>query len=282
MIKIFLNWLKIIFTAAKRFYIENYTYQVSALTFTTLLAIVPLFSVISYFLLIFPIFTAILDATQSYVVSNFIPGSGYIIQHYMDNFVKNAQHLPFVGIVFLFITSGMLMVTIKHTINDIWKLPSKLSHDISALIINWLLLIVILIFIGASVLLSSYISSLLGYAGYIQKVSLIIAFVNIIPFFINFGLFTLFYILMPNCRIDWRDACAGGLIAALLFEIAKFTFTFYLQKFPTYALIYGIMATIPIFFMWLYICWFIILFGAFVTHERYLQRNLSHRKGLVK
>lgn len=267
-----ISWL-----AAKRFYIEDHTYSASALAFTTLLALVPLFSVILSLVTLFPWFNTLIDSAQTYLVTNFIPASADSIQLYMQNFIRQASRLPVVGLIFLFFTATMLIITVENTLNAIWKVPER-KKKFSTWLLYWIVLIIAPLVIGGSVLLSTFILSLPWLLEITWLTSLKPWIFAVISLTINTIMFSALYIIVPNVRVGVWNGLTGGFLAAILFEIAKKIFAFYILKFPSYALIYGALATIPIFLIWVYISWVIVLYGALFTHERYkfLNKTKSH------
>lgn len=259
--------LKLLYKTTERFYLESFSYRVSALSFATIMALVPLLLVIVSFASIFPAFHQFITLSESYIIRNFIPTSADIIKFYVQGFVIQAASLPAISIFFLMITAVMLVNTIVDTLNDIWRTPKK-SFRFLSYILYWLSLISIPLLIGTGTLMTSYLVTLstkfavLNDAGIANELFLIIS----IP--INTLLFSLLYIIGPNAKVVWRDGLFGGFVAALLFELAKLSFVLYIEQFPNYALIYGAFAIIPIFLLWLYISWTIILYCAILTYTK--------------
>lgn len=262
----FRRWLRIFRFATTRFLNEQYTYRASALAFTTILALVPLFSVILALTVHFPFFTKLIDLARVYIFTNFIPTSGTQIQQYLQTFVNQANRLPLIGIGFLAVTVMALIITVEHTLNDTWQTTGR-TKKYSAFFLYWVILLLAPIFIGLSVLLSSYFFSLAWYKGATKLLGFQLPLLELIPLLINTIIFTTLYIAVPNTHVKLRQGIFGGLFAALLFEIAKKAFALYLKVFPSYALIYGTLATIPIFLLWIYISWCIVLYGALITHS---------------
>lgn len=246
--------------------------RASSLTFTTLLAIVPLVVVIFSALSIFPFFNHSADQLQNFIFHNLVPSSGEVIQKYVTDFEKQAHKLPVMGFIFLFVTAIMMMVTIENTLNDIWKVRHR-RHLSGSLLMYWALLTLGPVFLSGSVLLSSYIGSLELVHG--VKLSGVKSLVELLPPFAAFIAFVFLYVIVPHCRVRLSHAAAGAFVAALLFEIAKYLFGFYVVYFPTYSLLYGALATIPLFLLWLYVSWSIFLFGAQVVNG--LRLNQAER-----
>jgi membrane protein len=250
-------------TAARRFYVERYTYRVSALAFTTLLALVPVLFVMVFFISSFPFFIDKVTLGKKYIVHNFVPGSSLIIQKYLENFLLQAVRLPAISIIFLFATAIMLVDSIQATLNEIWG-SAKSRWRLFPTLLLWFILFLFPVFIGWSIYLSTSFFSLPWFSGATKYTSLILGG---LPIAINTMIFGVIYVIVPNVAVRWRDGMLGGLVAALLFEIASSAFALYVAEFPSYALIYGALAVIPIFLVWLYIFWFILLYGAVYASE---------------
>ncbi|MEO8402499.1 MAG: YihY family inner membrane protein [Gammaproteobacteria bacterium] len=269
------GWIQICCTSAFRLFREKYTYRASALAFTTLLAIVPLLSVIVAFAAFFPFFSRFVNLAQNYIFTNFVPTSTSAIQPYIENFVKHASHLPALGIVILVFTAVTLIITVEHTMNEIWGAPKRLKK-ISAFFLYWFILLATPLLIGFSVFISTYLFSLSWFAH--AETKLPIHFLAFLPLIINTFMFSALYIIVPNHKVKTSDGFMGGFIAAFLFEVAKKGFAFYITQFKSYEVIYGALATIPIFLLWLYLSWLIILYGALVTNTKYLRTHKSLNK----
>jgi membrane protein len=276
---------KIFRMAIKRFFKDQYTYRASALTFTTLLSMVPLLTVIVFLVTKFPVFNQINILAQQFILTNFIPTSTSTIQYYLNNFTNQAIHLPLLGIIFLLFTGLMLILTIEHTLNEIWDVHWKQRRIIS-LFVYWIVLMLAPLLIGVGVFVSTYLFSLSWISDATNELGLKAPFLALLPLIINTLMFTLLYVVVPNFRVTWRDGLFGGFVAAVIFEFAKFSFAFYIKRFPSYELIYGAVAVIPIFLLWVYISWLIILFGALVTHAQYQDRHseitLAHSRKSAK
>jgi len=269
-------WIKICIMAAVRLSHGKYAYQASALAFTTLLALVPMVSVIVSVITIFPIFGKFIALSQNYIFANFIPTSGHIIQNYLEGFVQQATKLPMISILFLLFTAVTLIVTVEHSLNDIWQ-AAKRKSKWSIFFLYWLILLLLPMFIGVSIFISTYLFSL-PWLVTAQKTLFFLPFLSFLPLIINTLMFGLLYTVVPNAQVRWRNGLIGGLIAAVLFDLAKFGFAFYFKQFNTYELIYGTLSIIPIFLLWIYISWLIILYGALVVNTSYRFMKKPQRK----
>jgi len=230
------------------------------LTYVSLLSLVPLLAVIFAMFAAFPMFAKLREQVQGMLLSNLIPTSGDAITNYLEGFVENANQMTAVGAVFLFVVALLLMSAIDKSMNTIWRVEQRRRMIIS-LAVYWMILTLGPVLVGVSIAVSSYLLSPetfgQGYLGGMQSVLL-----RVLPLGSTFIAFLLLYVTVPNRVVKARHAVWGALLAATLFELAKNGFQVYLQYFPTYQLIYGALATIPIMIVWIYLSWNIILIGA--------------------
>jgi len=160
----------------------------------------------------------------------------------------------------------LLMYSIDRALNEIWHVKVK-RRIVQGFLVYWSVLTIGPLFIGVSVALTSYVVSLPLFADSVSRVESNRLLLTLGPYAATVTAFTLMYVAIPNRPVSLKHAFAGGLLASVLFELAKKGFTFYLTNFPTYRYIYGALSTIPIFMLWIYLSWVIILFGAEVAHS---------------
>ena len=246
----------------RNFVEDNCTRTAAALSYTTLLSLVPLLAVVFSILAFFPIFASLIDDIQGYIFSNFVPASNEQLQLHFQQFIATAASSGGIGVMFLMLTSLMLMNTINVALNDIWHVKPK-RNLFSALLIYGVVLLLSSILFAASILLTSYVVSLplIAEGGEavrgIKNVLLMIA-----PIAVTVVALLLFYVVVPNCKVSWRVGMISALLAALLFELAKKGFAWYVLAFPSYTVIYGALAVIPVFLVWIYVSWLVLLLGA--------------------
>ena len=260
----YLNRLKTFWIwVVKQFIRDNCVMRASGLTFTSLLAIVPLTVVVFSIIRILPFFDKVSNKIQSFIFDNFVPHSGEVVQHYIHGFEQQASNLPVIGFAFLIVTAILMMVNIEKTLNQIWGVRYN-RHFTGSLLLYWAMLTLGPLLVGISLAASSYLTSLqwLHDFDFVGPQRLLLLLPTLSEFLAIFFL----YVLVPHCTVRLRDAAVGALVATLLFECAKKLFTFYVVHFPTYELLYGAMATIPLFLLWLYLSWLIFLFGAEVVN----------------
>lgn len=233
------------------------------LTYVSLLSLVPLLAVVFAMFTAFPVFSELREQVQGLLLSNLIPTSSDAINNYLEGFVSNANQMTLVGAAFLFVVALLLISSIDQTMNRIWRVQKR-RRIIISLAVYWMILTLGPVLVGISIAASSYVLSAEQFGqGYLSGMQTILVWV--LPLLSTFAAFLLLYVMVPNCVVKARHAVWGALLAAILFELAKTGFQVYLQYFPTYQLIYGALATIPIMIVWIYMSWNIILIGAELT-----------------
>jgi len=249
-----------------RFINDRCLQTAAALTYTSLLSLVPLLTVGFSILSAFPVFKSLGKDVQDFIFTNFVPASQEMIQNYLLRFAEQASQLTTMGIIFLLVTALLLMKTIDEALNDIWEVGER-REGISVFIVYWAVLSLGPLLIGISLAVTSYVVSLPLISDVAQNPTVAQLRLLIMPFLLTTVAFTLIYVVIPNRPVRLRHSFIGGLLAALLFEIAKKAFAFYVTQFATYELVYGTLAAIPIFLLWIYVSWLIILLGAEVTRS---------------
>jgi len=233
------------------------------LSFVTLLSIVPLLAVIFSVFSFFPVFQDWRGEVESFVFKNFVPTLGEAIQGYLMRFVENATKMTSVGLLVLILVALLLISSIDHTLNHIWRVR-KNRHQVVSFSIYSVVLTLGPVLIGTSLLTTSYLLSLTGFEENTQLAvrKLFLAF---LPYLGSFSSFLLIYLLVPHTRVHLWSALSGAMIASVLFEISKSVFAIYFIHFPVYKDIYGALAIIPLLFVWVFISWVVILVGAQVA-----------------
>ncbi len=258
--EITIKYLRYLF---KRFKEDRIIVYSGYLSFVTLLSIVPLLAVIFSVFSLFPVFQDWRGEVESFVFKNFVPTLGESIQGYLIRFVENATNMTSLGLVVLFLVALLLISSIDHTLNHIWRVR-KNRRQLVSFSIYWVVLTLGPVLIGISLLTTSYLFSLTGFEDntLLAVRKLFLAF---LPYLGSFSSFLLIYLLVPHTRVHFRSALSGALIAAILFELSKSAFALYFTHFPVYKEIYGALAIIPLLFVWIFISWVVILVGAQVA-----------------
>ena len=251
-------------TLRERFREDHLGLTASSLTFTTTLALVPFFAVALAVFTAFPIFGKLQDALQGWLVSSLVPDSiSRQVLGYLTQFAAKASGLGVVGFSILLATALALILTIDRTLNDIWRVQ-RLRPLGQRVLIYWAAITLGPLLMGASLAFTSYVMSASG--GLVNRVpdGVQLLFDSIQFLLLAAGMAALYH-YVPNTAVKWRHAWTGGLFVAVCIELAKKVLALYLGKVPTYSVVYGAFATLPILLVWIYVAWVIVLLGAVVT-----------------
>lgn len=228
-----------------------------SLTYTTLLAIVPLFTIALTLFAAFPMFNDYSTQFKSFILTNLVPdASGKIIGVYMHQFSDNAEKLTALGMVGLVATALLLMFTIEKTLNQIWGAP-RARNLLSRTLIYWATLTLGPLLIGLSISLASWLPDELPGIG--------LPLLRLGPWLLVFLGLAMIYLALPNCYVPRSHAILASLLAATALDLMKVLFGLYIKQFGTFKLVYGAFASFPIFLLWLYVSWVIVLAGAVLS-----------------
>ncbi len=239
--------------------------HVAALTYTTLLSLVPLMTVMLALFSVFPASDRVAQQVEDFLFQNFVPAAGEAVQEYLRAFSQKAGKLTGVGFAFLILVALMLMSNIDKAFNTIWHVRRKRS-PVAKFTVYWAILSLGPILIAFSVGVTSYLVSIPLFSDGETVMLVRSRLLDVMPVMISALAFTLLYALVPYRNVPLRHALAGGVLAALLFELAKRGFALYVTTFPTYETIYGALAAVPIFLIWIYLSWLVTLLGAEFTY----------------
>lgn len=245
---------------AQRFIEDRCIGSAASLTYTTLFAVVPVMTVAFVVISAIPAFRGVGEQIQSFVFSNFVPSTGETVQQYLGDFIRQARQLTWVGVLLLAVTAYTMLVTIEQAFNTIWRVR-KPRRGIASFLLYWAMLSLGPLLLGAGFAASTYITSLALLSGpdAIEGAKELLAFM---PLLCSVAAFTLLYATVPNAKVRLLHAFLGGAFTAVLFEAAKALFALYVSYFPGYQLIYGAFASVPLFLLWIYVSWVIVLLGA--------------------
>ncbi|MEL4016544.1 virulence factor BrkB family protein [Dryocola clanedunensis] len=240
---------------------DNMTTLAGNLAYVSLLSLVPFIAVVFALFAAFPMFSDVSVQLRHFIFSNFIPSTGDIIQRYIEQFVANSSKMTAVGACGLIVTALLLMYAVDSALNTIWR-SKKTRPKIYSFAVYWMILTLGPLLAGASLAISSYLLSMYWITGFNSMIDQVL---RIFPLLLSWLSFWMLYSIVPIARVPVKDAMIGSLVAALLFELGKKGFALYITMFPSYQLIYGVLAVIPILFVWVYWTWCIVLLGAEIT-----------------
>ena len=264
--------------AVKQFYEQRGLQNASSLAYTTLLSLVPLITVMFSFLKGMPVFANMGESIREFAFDNFAPAFGESVQIYIQDFADKAGDLTTTGIILLIIIALMLIATIDNTFNHIWHIKKRRKAT-ARFLVYWAILTLGPVLVGAGLFITSYLFSLSVILDIDESFGFRQQVFPLLPFITTGIAFTLLYLLVPNCYVSRRHAIIGGTISAALFELAKYGFGAYVKTFSAYQAIYGAIAVIPIFLIWIYISWVIVILGAHITFCLSSFRYVAERSG---
>lgn len=256
-----LNFLRLV---RDRLVQQEFTQVASSLTFTTVLSLVPMVTVALAVFTAFPMFDQVKGNVEGYMMQGFLPEAfSETILTYINQFSEKARGLTTVGVLVLGITALMTMLTIDRAFNNIWNVNRQRSL-VDKVLLYWAVLTIAPLLVGFSLTITS---TLINYSmKTVGRDSVFLVPVLFLTPVITASLaFTLIFKLVPNRAVRWSDALLGGTLSAILFEGSKEAFAAYVVHFPSYTAVYGAMAAIPLFLIWIYVSWIIILLGAVVS-----------------
>ncbi|WP_162591946.1 YihY family inner membrane protein [Variovorax sp. PBL-E5] len=254
----------------ERFREDRLGLTASSLTFTTTIAMVPFFTVALALFTVFPMFSKMQGRVQRWLIESLIPDNiARQVVGYLNQFASKASGLGVAGLAVLLVTAIALILTMDKTLNNIWRVrtPRPFAQRV---LIYWAAITLGPLVLAVSLSTTAYVFSVSRdvVGGAIVKLLF-----DTFEFFLLAGGMASLYHYVPNTHVKWAHAWAGGLFVAAAIEIAKRGLAYYLSLVPTYSMVYGTFATVPILLVWIYVAWVIVLLGAVIA--AYLPSLLS-------
>jgi len=233
-----------------------------SLTFTTVLSIVPLFAVALSLFAAFPLFADFREALNAFVFKSLPPLISTTVLRYVNEFAQQAARLTAAGVVFLALTALIMIMTVDRVMNDIWEVRDRRPFG-QRMLIYWALLTLGPLVIGASLTASSFLWSRSEEAIQAMPAGLR-GLIDYAPVVLSGLAYAALYVFVPNRTVRWREALIGGFVAAILAEGLKSGFAYFIAR-GSVRSIYGAFAALPLFLLWMYLSWYVLLFGAAIA-----------------
>ena len=260
------TWFQFVLFVIRRFEADRCREQAGSLTYTTLFAVVPMLTV---FLVIISSIKALEPARQQLqqlIYSNFLPKTTIAFDKAFNAFTDKSSNLTIIGILFLFVTTVMMLTSIETVFNRIWRVRET-RGGIVGFMRYWTIISLGPILLGSAFVISSAVASLTvlsdNFVGYEVNVKFIF-------WCISFALTVLgFFILnwtIPNRRVPIKAALIAGVFSAIVFELLKNLFGYIMSNFTSYEIVYGAFAAVPIFLLWIFLSWNIVLLGVEISY----------------
>jgi len=249
---------------ARRLSEERITQAAASLTFTTVLSLVPLLAVMLALFTAFPAFDAMRAQMQAWFAQTLLPPNlAHAVFGYLNEFAEKAAGLGVAGVVGLLTTATLLLLTVDRSLNLIWR--TRRSRPLAQrVMLFWAWLTagpLLMAFVLGQLSLAAAVSA--GWLGAVPGAAAVLG--TLATWLIMGGMLGLLYRVVPNTEVRWRDALAGGMLAAVAFNLASRVFAWYIGRLPTYTAVYGAFATVPLALIWIYLSWLVVLGGALVS-----------------
>ncbi|WP_342130419.1 YihY family inner membrane protein [Hydrogenophaga sp. OTU3427] len=251
-------------TLLQRFREDRLGNTASSLTFTTLISLVPLFTVMLAVFSAFPMFAKLQGSLQQWLAASLIPDPiAKQVIGALTQFASKANRLGLLGFAVLLITAISLVLTIDRTFNAIWRVR-RARPLAQRVLVYWALLTLGPLLLAGSLSLTSYVISVSK--GLVDAMPQFLkTLLDLIDFALSSAGIAALYRYVPNTAVQWRHAMAGGLFAALGLELARSGMVTYIGMVPAYASIYGAFSAVPILLLWVYLMWLVLLLGAVIA-----------------
>jgi len=251
----------------RRFNMDGCFAASGALSYTALVSLVPLAVIALGSLSSFPIFAPLRDQILQLALANFVPSIGEQAAWWFRAFAESATQTTAIGVAGIATTGVLLLVTVEDQLNLIWRVTAPRPW-VQRLLAYWTLITLGPLLVGISLSLSTYFEIAARQVGFGQEAMVWLAsswlhgLARTVPALLEFVALTLLYCLIPNCTVRWRDGALGAVIATMAIEILKVGFSIYIGASSFYSTVYGALAILPIFLLWMYISWMAVLLGA--------------------
>jgi membrane protein len=243
----------------------GWTRSAGSLAFTTLLGLVPLVTVAFAFVAQFPVFEDFLAALERFLLRYMLPDNARnLVQTYVVGLASEAASLKGLWILFVVVTAVLVVDSVESEINEIWGIRRKRPLLRRAIVYSVGITAGPVMVGGAISLIMWVIRHSLAAVPMDQQGALRVV-LQPVPFIFAACGFTFIYRVVPACRVKWSHALVSGVLAAGAFEFTRVSFTWYVAHSPTYEILYGALSAVPIFLLWIFVFWMIVLAGAAVT-----------------
>ncbi|MGC3820679.1 MULTISPECIES: YihY family inner membrane protein [unclassified Acinetobacter] len=260
------TWFQFALFVIRRFEADRCRDQAASLTYTTLFAVVPMLTV---FLVIISSIKALEPARQQLqqlIYSHFLPRTTIAFDKAFNAFTDKSSNLTVIGILFLFVTTVMMLSSIETVFNRIWRVQET-RGGIIGFMRYWTIISLGPILLGSAFAISSTVASLNvlsnNFAGYEVNGEFILWGISFVLTILGFFILNW---TIPNRSVPIKAALIAGTFSAVVFELLKNLFGVIMSNFTSYEIVYGAFAAIPIFLLWIFLSWNIVLLGVEISY----------------
>lgn len=260
------RWFQFVRFLTRHFLEDDCQQKAASLTYTTMLSIVPIFTVLLMILSTVPALASVRAQIYSVIYSNLVPQSSVQVSQYINDFAEKSANLTAIGVMVLFVTTIMTLTTIEKAFNQIWRIEDR-SGGFKSIIRYWTIVTLGPLVLGTAFIVSSTVQSLsflnrevagygIDWSFWVQAATMIVTMTGFIGM----------YWFIPKARVPIKNAAFAGIFVTIIFELLKHTFGVVMSNFTSYEAIYGAFAALPIFLLWIYLSWNLILLGVEISY----------------
>ncbi|TXD96595.1 YihY family inner membrane protein [Psychrobacter frigidicola] len=260
------SWFQFLRFLTRHFFEDNCQQKAASLTYTTMLSIVPILTVMLMILSSVPALASVRAQIYEVIYSNLIPQSSLQVSKYINSFAEKSTNLTAIGVVILFVTTIMTLTTIERAFNQIWRVENR-SGGIKSMLRYWTIVTLGPLVLGTAFIASSTVQSLSFLNRQIGGYGIDWAFwVQIVSIGVTTAGFIGMYWFIPKARVPVKNAAIAGVFVAIVFELLKHVFGIVMSNFTSYEAIYGAFAALPIFLLWIFLSWNLVLLGVEISY----------------
>ena len=260
------RWFQFLRFLTRHFFEDDCQQKAASLTYTTLLSIVPILTVLLMILSSVPALASVRAQIYEVVYSNLLPQSSLQVSKYINTFAEQSSNLTIIGAMVLVFTTIMTLTTIERAFNQIWRVENR-SGGMKSMLRYWTIVTLGPLVLGTAFLASSAVQSLSFLNRQIAGYGIDWSFwVQVVSFGITVAGFISMYWFIPKARVPAKNAAIAGIFVAIIFELMKNLFGTVMANFTSYEVIYGAFAALPIFLLWIYLSWNLILLGVEISY----------------
>ena len=248
-----------------RFVEDRLNAGAAALTFVSLFALVPLLTVTLSIASALPTAGNIEGKLNEFLLQFLLPESSTQVVQYLSTFISQARLLTAFGVIILLMSAILMLRNVEKALNDIWRNRAN-RKPLASFLLYWAVLSLGPAAIGFGLGVRAYLFAATNDWGGLHLFGLDSILISLLPFVISAIGLTCLYAVVPNCQVPLRHALIGGVFAAITFTVARMLFTAIMAK-SSYTLVYGAFAAVPLFLLWIYVTWIIVLMGAVLAHS---------------
>ena len=237
----------------------------AALTFVTLFALVPLLTVTLSIASALPAAGNIEDKLSEFLLQFLLPESSTQVVEYLSTFISQARSLTAFGVIILLVSAILMLRNVEKALNDIWRNRAN-RKPLASFLLYWAVLSLGPAAIGFGLGIRAYLFAATNDWGGVDLYGLGSVLISLLPFVISAMGLTFLYVVVPNCQVPMHHALIGGVFAAVTFTVARMLFTAVMAQ-SSYTLVYGAFAAVPLFLLWIYVTWIIVLIGGVLAHS---------------